>query len=383
MTDPSGIAPNGLTLSQDALFIVALMNGRRTHPDIQAEFMRSQGHMLFSDELDMIIRQLDEARFLEGPSFDAHIAKLTRQYREAPARPLRDKNTLGAPEERLPEYFDAMLAEAARGHTTTDRVLGIIAPHLDYARGAPCYAPAYASLAHRTGATRFVILGTNHFGLSSCVVGTRQAFETPWGNVPADTVFMRRLDDRCGADLCEGEYDHAREHSIELQVLLLRHVMAGRDITIAAYLCPDPCGPTGTRPANGRGVDLDSFAAALRDEIEEDDVPTCLIAGADLSHVGRFFGDDRELDADTLHAVEASDRQAIDHLLDADAESFRNCIASTENATHICSAGSIYTLTMALHGRARPRLLHYHQAVTKEAHNCVTCCALEFTAPPP
>ncbi len=382
MTDPAGIAPNGLTLSQDAIFVLSLMNGHRTHVDIQAEFMRSCGHMLFSKELDMIIRQLDEALFLESPAFDARLAELTRQYREAPARPLRDKTSLGAPVDCLPEYFDAMLASTKRENLSPGRILGIIAPHLDFARGAPCYAPAYQGLADRTDATRFVILGTNHFGLSPSVAGTRQAFETPWGHVPTDVTFMQRLDERCDADLCEHEYDHAREHSIELQVLLLRHLLANREFTIAPFLCPDPCGPTGTRPFDGNGVDLDTFAAALREEIEADTTSTCIIAGADLSHVGRFFGDDRELNADTLHAVEATDRQAIDQLVDTGPESFRASIAATQNATHICGAGSIYTLARALQNRAAPHFLHYHQAVTKEAQNCVTCCAIEFTPSP-
>jgi AmmeMemoRadiSam system protein B len=381
VTDPGGLAPGGVTVTQATLFVMSRMDGRHTAPDIQAEFLRRHGTFLFSDELDRMIGHLDHTLLLESPRFEAHCAELVRQYRAAPARPLRDPDSLGSPPAGLPAYLDAMLNSRTAAEATADgRLLGLIAPHLDYARGAPCYAAAYRDLARRTDARRFVILGTNHFGQSRSVVGTRKDFDTPFGAAPYDADFMRRLDQRCGADLCEREYDHAREHSVELQVVLLKHVLQERPFTIAPYLCPDACGPTGTAPSDGRGVDLRVFASALRAEIEASDVPTCIIAGADLSHVGRYFQDDRDLNADVLHAVEASDRRALDCLLNSDPEAFRTDITLTDNATNICSAGCTYVLASVLSGRARPKLLHYHQALTREIENCVTCAAIEFTS---
>ena len=410
VTDPSGIAAGRLTLSDAALFIVSLMNGRRRRVNIQAEYLRQRGTLLFSDELDQMIRQLDKAHFLSGPSFDAYIAELTARYRAASFRSIRDRDSLAAPLERIGRYFDELFArhcpssDGAGGrvppcgtgvlpvgtqagspcHTGSQagslghQIVGLVAPHLDYERGAPCYAPAYADLARRTDALRFVILGTNHFGLAPAVVGTRKDFETAEGVVLHDAAFMRRLHERCGRDLCEFEYDHVREHSIELQVLLLRHVLGDRPFTIAPFLCPDPCGPAGTAAYEGRGVDLKDFANALRAEIEGDDTPTCIVAGADLSHVGRYFQDHRDLDADALHAVEASDRRALDYLLADDPEGLRRCVAESGNATSICSIGCLYVLATVLQGRARPRLLGYHQALTVEAENCVTCAAIEY-----
>ncbi len=196
-------------------------------------------------------------------------------------------------------------------------------------------------------------------------------------------------------------------------MILLKRLLGDRPFTIAAYLCPDPCGETGTRPApqgggdaqavtctaNGDGssaeadaetaissepeadrdgVDLRDFALALREEITADGVPTCIIAAADLSHVGRFFQDDRDLSADNLHALEASDRRALEQLIHDSPEAFRRCVADVKNPTHICSVGCVYAAATALDGIATPRLLRYHQAVTREAENCVTCCAMEF-----
>lgn len=381
LTDPTGIAAIGLTMSEAALFVLAMMDGSHDRLDIQAGFMRRHGRMLFSDELDGMIRRLDEALFLEGPRFEAHLTELAGKYRQAAVRPLRDKDALGAPVEKLAAFLDSMLGQGAPAEDKPKGgVVGLAAPHLDYARGGPCYAAAYGGLAERTDAVRFVILGANHFGWSRSVVGTRKDFETPFGLVRHDAEFMSRMDRRCGLDLCEKEYDHVREHSVELQVVLLRHVLNRREFVIAPYLCPDPCGPSGTAPGDGRGADLKAFAAALVAEIAADGVPTCVIAGADLSHVGRYFRDGRDLEPDFLREVEESDRRALHAVLESGPEAFREEITASRNATNICSVGCIYVLATTMKSVARPRLLRYHQAVISEAENCVTCAAMEFTS---
>ncbi len=375
--DPSGIADGVLTLSGATAFIVSRMDGLTARVDIQAAFMRRFGRMLFSDEIDQLIDQLDRAHFLESAAFESHMAALTRQYRTAVARPIRDAASLGAPLDDLASYFDGMLnGDGTPARTRPGEVVGLIAPHLDYDRGRPCYAAAYRDLASRTDATRFVILGTNHFGRSASVVGTRKDFETPFGIVPCDHALMGRLEERCGVDLCDGEYDHASEHSIELQVLLLKHVLGDRRFTIAPFLCPDPCGPNGTAPREGRGVDLRDFAAAIRAETDD---TVCVIAGADLSHVGRYFHDPRELGDAELSAVESSDRGVLQHVAVSDPDALLECVRGSSNETNICSIGCIFVLVSTLANRAAPHLLDYHQAVTAEAENCVTCCAAEFT----
>jgi AmmeMemoRadiSam system protein B len=367
-----------LTLGGATLFVVSMMDGRHSSIDIQVEYMRRFGRVLFSDDLDELIEQLDRAYFLHGARFDAHRSNLVRRYRESGRRPSLNGHVPESAHKALGAYFDGLIASHGRDETASSNgLVGLVAPHLDYPRGAPCYGRIYRDLSRRTEATRFVILGTNHFGLGTSVVGTRQDFETPFGPVPVDVDLMRRMDERCGADLCEHEYDHVREHSVELQVFWLRHVLGDRPFTIAPFLCPDPCGPTGIRPRDGCGVDLRAFAEALAAVIEGDE-SVFVVAGADLSHIGRYFQDDRDLDDATLSAIEESDRRVLDHLTRGDPEAFREAVAATENETSICSVGCIYAAATALQRRSTPRLVHYHQAVTADAENCVTCAAIEF-----
>jgi len=377
LRDPTGIAEGILTLSPATLFIAAMMDGRHPRVEIQARFMMRFGQMLYSDELEGLIEQLDAAGFLDSPAFAVRRRTMVEAYRAARVRPLRDGASLSGGNGSLEAFLDGMLARATPGN---DRVVGLVAPHLDYPRGAACYGRAYGDLRRRSDARRFVILGTNHFGETASVVGTRKEFETPWGVVRHDGAFMAEMDRRCGFDLCEGEIDHAREHSIELQVVLLRRALGDREFTIVPYLCPDPCGPTGTRPRRGAGVDLRLFAEQLGELIAGDSIPTCVVAGADLSHVGAYFNDSNPLSEASLAAVRQSDLAALRHVESGDPEAFRGAVAATGNETNICSVGCIYAAALAMARRARPVIRHYHQALTKDISNCVTCAAIDFVA---
>jgi AmmeMemoRadiSam system protein B len=223
-----------------------------------------------------------------------------------------------------------------------------------------------------------VILGTNHFGRGTGPVATGRDFQTPLGTTRTDRGFVSRLSERLGIDLCEHEFDHQQEHSVELQVLLLQHLLGPTAFQIVPVLCHDPCGPTGTGSYDGKGADLQAFARALGELVREEEASTStiIIAGADLSHVGRRFGDDRDLDAAFLAHVERHDRIALSRLVDsADAEPFVATLRGHQNSTRVCSAGCIYALRTALPA-AQVELLRYHQAVDTDSDTCVTCSAI-------
>lgn len=383
--DPCGVAQGVVTVSEAALLILAQFDGQHDLTEVQRAYAEATGGRTVSlEQLEDLVRQLDEGLFLEGPTFDAHQQVLIDAYRAAPTRRTMPDGGIGAELHQLPialkDIVDGGQAPAPDG-----RLVGLIAPHLDLGRGRDCYADAYAALAAAEPPTRFVVLGTNHFGSSSSVVATTKDYETPLGVVPTDREFLDRLARRCGDDLCRHEVDHRREHSVEMQVFFLQHVFYRRPITIVPVLCPDPCGPTGTKPYDGAGVDLADFARALGDELRDDPTPTCIIAGADLSHVGPRFGDDGDLNAEFLRDVEQHDRRALERAIAGEPEAFRTLLADDGNPTRVCSAGCIYTLLVALArahdkpARVNGRLLRYHQAVDAESGTGVTCAAVAFT----
>src|SRR5439155_4062750 len=110
----------------------------------------------------------------------------------------------------------------------------------------------------------------------------------------------------------------------------------------------DPSGPLGTAPGDAGGVDVKEFALALGRLVREDPEPTLLVASADLSHVGGFFGDRRGLDDAFLDAVRSKDEAALVFVGQNEPEAFRAHMARTGNPTRVCSVGCLYALMTAL-----------------------------------
>ena len=380
--DRTGLSTVELTLSKPALMILALMDGAHTCEEIQQEFHAACGQPVSSETLGSIVRHLENAHFLEGPGFEAHFESVQARYRERGVRRMPHPEILGLDARQAGFASDShglfreVLAEA-QAHTTVGTIRGMIAPHLDYARGRPCYAAAYAALSRREPPGRVVILGTNHAGRARSVVATANDFETPLGRTRTDVDFLRRVENLCG-ELRTYELDHLHEHSVELQVPWLQHLFGVDDFMIVPFLIPDVCGPTGTAPMDGRGVDVRDFATALADAIADDGADTLVVAGADLSHVGAAFGDERTLDQPYLDEVRRHDLTALDRLQTGGAEAFREYLTAERNRTNVCSVGCIFSLVRIM-GDAHVTRLAYHQAVDQTTQTCVTCAALVFS----
>jgi AmmeMemoRadiSam system protein B len=373
LQDTSGIAPQALLLSLPGYYIAAHLDGAHTLDQLRAGFAQQFGQELPVEQVFRLIDALDKALLLDNDRFRAAHAAHVAAYRAAPVRDNRQRWPDG---DALRAEITAMLADGAAAPDAD--VAGLIAPHLDYARGAPCYADAYAILDEAPPAARYVILGTNHAGLGRGVVATGKDFLTPLGRVPTDRAFLADLNDRLGGRLCDHEADHLREHSIELQVHVLQVVQPDHPFEIVPVLCPDVCGDTGTAPADGHGVDVADFAAALADLLRASPRRTIVIAGADLSHVGQRFGEPAPTTPEFLERVAWQDRHLLSLLEARREDEFLATIRSTDNHTRICSAGCIYALLRALPDRAC-RILGYHQAVDYAEETHVTCAAATVT----
>ena len=375
LRDPSGLSDVILSMSQPALYILSKMDGSLSCAEIIQQFEKASGQPLAEESMQSMIDGLHQAKFLAGPEFEAFYQSKLTAYRERTVRKLQPNSALGMLDESG-SLLREILAEAQQEAATVGPLRGLVAPHLDYPRGRPCYANAYALLQDQPPPDRVVILGTNHFGRSTSVVATARAFETPLGTTAVDTDFLHQLESRTGP-LRQYELDHQAEHSIELQVAWLQLMFGDSGFRIVPFLCPDPCGPTGTAPYNGHGPDLSDFAAALRDLLLDNNDSTLLVAGADLSHFGANFGDQRRLDPEFLKEVKQRDMRALDALTSEGPSAWVEQVAGDANPTRICSAGCIFTLATAIPD-ATVSIVRYHQAVDQDSQTAVSCAALAF-----
>ncbi len=144
--------------------------------------------------------------------FAALYQDMVDEFRAAECRPSRDPEWFGADGEGIGPMLDRMLdgCRLAPAPTGGRRLAGLVAPHLDYPRGGPCYLAAYRVLAENGPVERAVILGTNHHGRGTSVVATGKDFRTPLGTTRTDRAFLTELEHRCGTDLRENEFDHVR-----------------------------------------------------------------------------------------------------------------------------------------------------------------------------
>ncbi len=376
LRDRSGLSDVVLSMSAPALHLLSMMDGNHTCEEIRSGFFATFGQSISIETLQSILDHLGTAHLLEGGSFEAHYDSLLTAYRERGVRAMPLAAGYGLVDSSGDLFREMLRADGSSVRVPENQIRGIIAPHLDYSRGANCYAAAYGAIQHRAAPDRVVVLGTNHFGRSTAVVATANAFETPLGRTPCDKEFLDRLQERCG-DLRRYELDHQREHSVELQVAWLQYLFGASNFRIVPVLCPNPCGPTGTAPLDGQGVDLREFAVALGELVSDDSADTLLVAGADLSHVGEDFGDDPPIDHAYLARIGEHDRGALRHLELGEPEAFVRYLYERENRTRVCSAGCIFVLAVALEA-VRATILRYDQAIDSERRNCVTCAAALF-----
>jgi AmmeMemoRadiSam system protein B len=103
----------------------------------------------------------------------------------------------------------------------------------------------------------------------------------------------------------------------------------------------------------------------------------CFVAGVDLAHVGRQFGDREPITENFLNSVESEDRELVERLTALDAAGFFNEIAKDQDKRRICGFSPLYSLIHLL-DRPPGRHLKYGQAFTAETGSAVTFTSVIF-----
>jgi AmmeMemoRadiSam system protein B len=120
-----------------------------------------------------------------------------------------------------------------------------------------------------------------------------------------------------------------------------------------------------------------TFLASLRDLACREEREVCLVAGVDLAHVGRQFGDREPVTEEFLKWVEAEDGRLIERLAALDPSGFFNEVAKDGDRRKICGFSPLYSLIHLLDGH-RATHLKYSQAFTPETASAVTFTSMIF-----
>ncbi len=353
LRDPAGVAGEGLGLSPGAFWVAAQLDGTRTTEELLAH-ARAQGAQLGPAELKALLDALSEAGFLEGPGRDAQRIRALKEYRAQPARPPSCAGAVyPADPDELRRTLDELLtlpAEAPAAPAPPRPVRLLVAPHIDYGRGAAGYAHAYRALGG-TDADLFVVFGTAHTTPPHLFTLTRLDHDTPLGPVRTDASAVKALVEALGEEeLFEDELAHREEHSVELQLVLLAHLVK-RPFTVLPVLC------SSISADRDPGLATAAFLGALARAVAGRKV--CYVAGADLAHVGPMYGDPRPASRRELAALADEDRRTLELFCAGDAAAFHRDAVRHDDRRRICGTAPLYAALRA--SGARPRLLHYEQ----------------------
>jgi hypothetical protein len=148
------------------------------------------------------------------------------------------------------------------------RLVGLISPHAGLRYSGPVAAHAYAPLRGRSALTAVLVGPSHRMAFDGVAVAARGAFETPLGRVPIDEAIADRLVDHGGKIVAEMR-PHREEHSLEMQLPFLQHVVPG--LRIVPVLM-----------GSQEREEVETLARALVGALEGSDA--LLVASSDLSH---------------------------------------------------------------------------------------------------
>jgi len=367
LRDPQQYCQTVVYVPAQTASILGLLDGRHSLLDIQEAFARRFGVLLFREQLLEVIRSLDDHLLLDSPRFADRRAEVEAEFRRARARPafLAGQGYPAEPEALRRQLDGYFTVQDGPGETPPSPaaagLAGLVVPHIDFARGGPCYAWGYRELEGAPPADRFLILGTVHAPILRPFALTRKDFETPLGVVETDQEFMDRLLAGAGEGYLGEEVAHRGEHSIEFQAVFLRHRLpAAHPVRIVPILCGSFHRFVEERRSPGEAPEIEAFVAILREAMATLGGRTVILASADLAHVGPRFGDPRAITPGQLREVGEADREMLAAVEAGDAEAFYRAVSRDGDRRRICGLPPIYTLLRLLPG-ASGRLLRYSQ----------------------
>jgi AmmeMemoRadiSam system protein B len=346
--DTLGITENRLIVSKDAAFLMSLMDGTRSLLDLQAEYLRAFGEIIYMDRIRGLVETLDSNFFLQSHTFEEHFEKLRRECERATVRKahLAGKSYPEGAGDLLAYLNDMFPEREAREHH--GEITGILAPHIDYERGKTVYRETYA---HLKGVDKplLIVFGTCHLPTERICSISSKDFATPLGILPnAKGLSTLIRENSTLRDYIE-EWPHRTEHSIELQLPLIQFMAAEHEVEILPILTGSMHEFVDRRRDIGDG-EIEEILGALKEVIRRYGKPYLILTGADLAHIGAQFGDTRRLDSLFMDLSKQKDQALLEFVERVDAKGFFETVRDERDARRICGLTPIYFQLRLLEG---------------------------------
>ena len=380
--DPSGLSLERLIVPLNYFYLLQYFDGEHSLEQAASQYLQKFGEFLLPDRLERLVDELDAKLFLEGDKVKAARRAATEAYRAAPVRAaVYAGRSYEGERDKLQRQLDGFFSSKegppikASEHKG-EAIKGLVAPHYDIRQGGPVYAWAYKELQDAAPPDLFVIVGTCHAGLEQPFAVTDKDFETPLGRVPTDQDVIARMRAKTGNVFFQEDRSHQQEHSIEFQLPFLQHAIRGKVPAIVPVLCAFPPHVVLGPPSEQREL-IERFVGSLKEIIAESGRTVCIVASAELAHIGMRYGDTKAPTDFAFHRCMQYDLAMLKHVEDLQPEAFAEFIAKEQDERRISGFAAIYTLLKLIQAQ-KGQVLRYDRGVTDQFNSTVTYASMSF-----
>ena len=349
LRDPEGITDKSLVVSRDVLLLISFMDGTRSAADIRSQYMKTVGLLVDAGRIESVVNTLDDCFLLLNKRYEMHVRGLREEYEALPFR----KACLSGrtyPEEAdvLRSYLTNLMTGEARESGQQGRVVGMIAPHIDYARGGDVYRRVYRFLPTDEN-TLFIVFGTCHKLTRKVWSISLKDVVTPLGRIRTSEEIgesIRR--DPFSKDYVD-EWPHRNEHSIELQLPLMQFLLEGRQFEVLSILT----GSLHEYIEDGCTLDRGEVASlmeSLKGLVDSHKGPVVFVAAADLAHIGAQFGDVQPVTS-MLEESKTKDEELLRRIEAVNGKGFFETVKREGDRRRICGLAPIYFVLSMMDAR--------------------------------
>ncbi len=385
--DQSGLSAERLIVPLNLFYLFQFLDGEHSLEQIGVEYLKKYGEFLMPAKLDQLIADLDHKLFLEGARYETAKAAAVQAYRDAPARKpqFAGRSYEDDPEKLREQIAGFFAAKDGPGAAPSDNrgkaIKGLVVPNYEVREAGPLYAWAYKELREAESPDIYIIFGVAHAGLAGPVSVTDKNFETPLGVVPVHRPIMDYLKSNGEDEWFADELWHQKEHSIEFQLPFLQETVgtspSGASLSMVPILSafsPDNVLDPAQRDFADR---IERFVSVLQAAIAASGRRVCLIASANLAHIGLRYGDDKAPTDFSFHRCMQSDLEMLKHVENIDARGFAQFLAKERDVRHVLGFSAIYLLLRLLDGD-KGEVLRYDREIVDQFNSTITYASASF-----
>ena len=382
--DPSGLSSEKLVIPLNYFYMFQFFDGEHSLEQVGAEYLKKYGDFMMPDRLVRLVTDLDEKLFLEGEHYDQAKAKALSAYRNQAVRQAAFAGkSYEADRESLAKQINGFF-ESKEGpeRTPSDNqgknIKAIVAPTFEPKEAGPLYAWAYKELKEAVTPDVFVIIGICHSGLDHGIAITDRDFETPFGIVPVNKPIIEYIRKNEGEIFFEEDIRHQHEHSIEFQLPWLQHSVGNQKaITIVPVLCSFSPSVLADPQEKTLFDHIDQFLRILKDAITSTGQQACVIAAANLAHIGLRYGDQKPPTDFSFHRCMQADLEMLKKVEELKPEEFAQFILTEGDKRHVFGFSAIFLMLKMIEAE-KGEVLRYDRGITDQFNSTVTYASMAF-----